>query len=307
MSDDTLFWVFAVLFGGFVALFMLMFLFSIVSDVIEKIREMKAEHNNKGTPWWKLIASSLMGILCVVGFLLLHVYFFVFLITGLLVWSLVSPSSRNRFDQLQQILATADINAVASGLAEISGVGQPYDEPLISPMGEKPCAAYIYTVDRIDRSTDSDGDTTKSYVQIKRDVGGERFYLEDKTGRIEVQAEKLEWLNFFPTNETESHRYRHREYVLDDTTEVLMIGEAWYEKGRSLFRFSKSKNILAMAPVSSVNFHNKWRPLKHRTLFMLAAMGLFIAFMLVAPIEIQGSKLVLDLTELQSLLGVSWF
>lgn len=242
-----------------------------------------------------LIALAAMAIVVAVAIFDApdYLFFLFFLLIAIVV--IAAGSKQGQFDYLQQILATSKIGSVASGLAEIVGFAKPYGELNMSPIGDLPCIAFLYTVEEKRVTRDSDGQEEVKYVEVKRQQTGDKFYLHDDTGQIEIDAKHLSWFGFQPANEYLSGSYRYREYILDETIEILMIGQAWYSNNRPVFKYSEDKKILAMAPLNWVDFHNKWRPLKRRAVFMLAIFALFAAFVLVVPVQLNGSQLIINL------------
>lgn len=202
------------------------------------------------------------------------------------IFRAIAANARNRFDFLQRNLATSRAGSVASGLAELVGRARPV-ETFKGPLSGQPCAACLYTVDKIHVRTDSDGDRHVSYEEVERERKGERFLLEDDTGRLEVTLAGLDWIGFPPTLESESAGYRYREYRLDDAHRVLVIGEVVHEDGRLVMRRGSDPGaVFGMAPFRWVDFSNRWRPLKLRACATLALMGTYVAVVLILPTDV---------------------
>ncbi len=111
---------------------------------------------------------------------------------------------------------------------------------------------------------------------------------------IEIQAEQLEWISFSPAFEREVGSERYREYILDETTEILMIGQAFYEGSKTIFRYDDRKKLFGMAPYEMVSFANKWRPLKLKVVATILCISVISAFIFLIPVKIQGSKRIFE-------------
>lgn len=249
------------------------------------------------------IFQSLILFLCLITmagivFLDAPAYLVFLLFVLIIIAALTSGAKQNQFEYLQRILATSKINAVASGLAEIVGVPRPYGDLATSPIGKLSCVGFIYTIEEKRVSKNSNGQEQVKYVEIKREIQCDRFYLQDESGRIEIDTKGLSWFGFQPINQYYSGSYRYREYILDENNEVLMIGQAWYADNKPIFKYSQDKQILAMAPLNWLRFRNKWRPLKFRIGFMFAIFSLFIVVILLVPIHLDGTKLILDISNM---------
>jgi len=279
----------------FIGLFVSVFVLGIIAfikhgiqGIIDRFREARSQKK----PFWKAALSGL-GILCLfLAFNFLGIYAFVIVIFFIIVASIL-PSNKNRFYFYQRNLSTSKIKSVAMGLAEICGKAKAITMA-VSPHTSTLCVAYIYTIDEITEKTDDDGKTDKSYREIKREVNAKNFLLQDNSGSIEIQTEKLEWISFSPSFETETGSRRYREYILDEKTEILMIGQAFYEGSNTIFRYDETKKLFGMAPLEIVNFANKWRPLKLRAVTTVLCIALISAFIFITPMKAKGSQLTFD-------------
>lgn len=279
----------------FIGLFVSVFVLAIIAvikngiqGIINSIKEAKQEKK----PLWKIALSGLGILFIFLAFNFLGIYSF-FIIVFLVIIASILPSNKNRFYFYQRNLSTSKIKSVAMGLAEICGKAKAITIA-VSPHTSTQCVGYIYTIDEITESRDDDGRTDKSYREIKREVNAKNFLLQDDSGNIEIQTEKLEWINFSPTFETETGSRRYREYILDEKTEILMIGQAFYEGSKTIFRYDETKKLFGMAPLEIVNFANKWRPLKLRAVTTLLCIALISAFIFMTPMKAEGSKLTFE-------------
>lgn len=279
----------------FIGLFLSVFLLGILAMItkgVESIFDAFKKARQEKKPLWKIILGG-FGILFVyLGFFYFGIYS-IFIIFFIIILGSILPSNKNRFFFYQRNLPTSKIKSVAIGLAEICGKAKAI-EPVFSSYSSTKCVGYIYTVDKITESTDDDGKTSKSYHEIKRQIGFNKFLLEDDSGSIEVVPDKMEWISFWPTTEIETGNQRYREYILDEKTEILMIGQAFYEDSKTIFRYDETKKLFGMAPLQWVNFANKWRPLKLKAVATVLCIALFAAFIMIIPVKASGSKLIFE-------------
>ncbi|MCW3168590.1 hypothetical protein OMO38_08620 [Chryseobacterium sp. 09-1422] len=279
----------------FIGLFVSVFVLAIIAMITKGIQGV-AENFRKAReakkPLWKIVLSGFAVVIFYLAFFYFGIYSF-FIIFFFIIVSSILPNNKNRFFFYQRNLPTSKIQSVAMGLAEICGKAKAI-KTVVSPFSSTTCVGYIYTVDEIRESRDDDGRTSKSYREIERKQELHRFLLRDETGSIEVDPEKLDWISFSPAKERESGNQRYREFILDEKTEILMIGQAFYEEAKTIFRYDENKKLYGMAPLEFVNFANKWRPLKLRSVATLLCIALFSAFIIVAPIKISGTKLIIE-------------
>lgn len=279
----------------FIALFLSVFVMAIIgfikNGIESTIDSFKEQQKNK-IPVWKIIGGGLLALLGYLAFFYLGLYSF-FIIFFLIIVSSILPNNTNRFYFYQRILPTSTIQSVAMGLAEISGKAKAI-HPVVSPDTDTSCVGYIYTVDEIHTSRDDDGRTSTSYREISRKMELKNFYIEDETGKIEIVPEQLQWINFLPTHSREDGRKRYQEFILDEKTDFLLIGQAFYEGSHSILRFDEGKKVFGIAPLDIVNFFNKWRPLKLRALTTLACIAVCSAFILFTPITMNGTKIIIE-------------
>ncbi len=81
----------------------------------------------------------------------------------------------------------APIRGAAMGFVEVSGTARG-DETVASPVTRTPCYFYKVKIDRWDHGSRGGG----KWVAFAADGDGVRFYLEDETGRILVDAQDAE-------------------------------------------------------------------------------------------------------------------
>ncbi|KFF10268.1 hypothetical protein IW15_21115 [Chryseobacterium soli] len=279
----------------FMGLFLSVFVMGIIGIIKQGIQstiESFREQRKKKTPVWKIVGGALLALFAYLAFFYLGIYSF-FLIFSVIILSAILPNTTNRFYFYQRVLPTSTIQSVAMGLAEISGKAKAI-QPVTSPDTDTVCVGYIYTVDQISTSTDDDGRTSTSYHEISRKTNLNNFYIEDETGKIEIIPDKLQWISFSPTHSREDGSRRYQEFILDEKTDFLLIGQAFYEGSTSIFRFDEGKKVFGIAPLDIVNFANKWRPLKLRALTTLACIAVLAAMILFTPITMNGNTMVIE-------------
>lgn len=279
----------------FIALFLSVFVLGIIGFIkngIESTIESFKEQRRNKKPVWKIIGGGLLALLAYLAFSYFGIYSF-FIVFFLIILSAILPNTKNRFYFYQRVLPTSTIKSVAMGLSEISGKAKAITS-VNSPDTNTTCVGYIYTVDKISTSTDDDGRTSTSYHEISRTTEIKNFYIEDETGKIEIVPEKLQWINFSPAHSREDGSKRYQEYIIDEKTDFLLIGQTFYEGSTSIFRFDEGKKVFGIAPLDIVNFSNKWRPLKLRALTTIACIALMAAIILFTPIKMSGNKIIIE-------------
>lgn len=279
----------------FIGLFLSVFVLGIIGMIKNGVQsgiESFREQRKKNKPMWKIVGGGFLILLSYLAFFYFGVYF-VFFIFFLIILSSILPNTKNRFYFYQRTLPTSTVKSVAMGLAEISGKAKAI-EPVISPDTDTSCVGYIYTVDEIRTTRDDDGRTSTSYHEISRETRIKRFYIEDKTGKIEVVPDRLEWISFLPAHSREAGNRRYQEFIIDEKTDFLLIGQAFYEDSQTIFRFDEGRKVFGIAPLDMVNFANKWRPLKLRALTTLACIAVLAAIIIFTPVRTSGSKIIFE-------------
>ncbi|WP_292008406.1 hypothetical protein [Chryseobacterium sp.] len=279
----------------FIGLFLSVFILGILLFISEGIKDgigSFKEARTKNIPVWKILGSGILSILVLVLFFSLGIYSF-FLIIFILILGTILPSNKNRFYFYQRTLPTSTIKGIAMGLSEISGKAKAITA-VISPYTKTRCVCYIYTIDEVYTSTDSDGKKTTSYKEIQREEKLNNFLIEDPTGEIEIIPEKLEWINIKPSYQEEFASHRYTEYTLSEDTQFLLIGQAFYEGAKPVFRFDQNNKVFGIAPLDAVNFSNKWRPLKLKAITVISCIGIICAFILITPMRLEGNRLIIE-------------
>ena len=76
--------------------------------------------------------------------------------------------------------------------------------------------------------------------------------------------------------------------------EVLIIGNANTQKGIPFLEYSKSHKVFGIAPLESIYFHNKWKPLRTKLEKAILSFLFITAIILFLPIKFQNNKIVFD-------------
>ena len=255
---------------------------------IDSIKEAKKAH----LKWWKVVGGLLLIIAFFASFLYLGIYALIFIIFFILLKQLL-PNDKNKFYLLQRTLATSKANSLAIGMVEVVGTAST-ETPVISTRSETSCVGFIYTVDKVETKTDSDGHTSTSYTEVKRITNIPNFFIEDETGKVEIHADKLQWIDYPITNEDNTGHYRYREYILDTKTDILLVGQASSENGVPFIQQGDSNNTFGMSTLEQVTFSNTWRPLKLRFLTMITSLAVCVALVFLTPMRIENNKLIIE-------------
>ncbi|MDI9308572.1 MAG: hypothetical protein QM535_00035 [Limnohabitans sp.] len=247
--------------------------------------------NKKTIPFWKKALASLLffSIFPLMG--LLGPYMFLVII-GFIVLAFFLPSNKNNFLKYQSILPTSKIHSVATGLAEVKGklISK---ERLVSPLRDKPCIGFYYKIQEVKK----DDDGKDSYTTIFSEQICKNFFIQDETGKIEVNPEKMEliWLD-----EDESYyigNKLHTQYLLKENDEMLIIGKVGFNATSPIIEYENIKKVFGIAPVGKVENYNTNLPLRNAffrfTLLFIIAM----VTILLLPIRLEENKIVLDKIE----------
>ncbi len=279
----------------FISVFLLAFigmLYSGVSGYIEEKRRANW-YNKKKTPWWKIILGLLGGGLFFAAFIFLGPYMFIFII-AFIVLSKILPNPTNRFLQLQSILPTSNIRSMAMGLIEVEGKVQRIDY-LLAPINSKQCIGYRYTIEDIDK--DSDGRT--SYSIVKDITVCNDFHMVDDTGQVIVKGGDLEFLWVDMEDRYSSGGKRYTQYLLQDGDEMLLVGKASKEDQETIIEKEEIKKIFMIAPVSSVDKWNKYKPLLKFLIITTIIIAIVAMMILLANITVDGNTVHFRLNDIR--------
>jgi hypothetical protein len=261
----------------FVSVFVLAFIGMIYSAVTKSKEEkialtkLNQRFNKEEQPLWKKILKGVSIFLLLftgpIGF---------FMIFVIIILYFIFPNSKSRFLKYQSILPTSKIRSVTTGLAKIEGKVVMID-PLISPISNKQCVAYEYTIDDI--NTDSDGDT--HYSNFFSDTKCNPFYIEDETGKILINSENLNllWLEIDEQNTKSGKRYTQNLIKPNDI--VSLIGKVVSENGSPIMEYENIKKVYTIVPKHKIEDYIKNKPLVNALKIYSLVFVFFIVLILI--------------------------
>jgi len=286
--------------GALVAiiLFLSVFVLGIIGMIVSAVRsgyqsskEEDARRRRMGKtplPIWKKILLTLSGLLFFGLVLSLGVPYFIIIVFIILPFlTSLKPNNKKRFYKFQRTLPTSNIRSVAMGLAEISGKSKTI-EPIFSRIGKKECIGFLYTIENV--STDKDG--KDSYSLESSETICKPFYVQDKSGQIQVVAEGIEFVDFEIDERYQSSMKRYTQYLLKDNMEVLLIGKAGLkENNEPVFQKEEIKDVFGISPVESVENYNTMRPILQSAGYFVYFWVILIALIFLTPISLTDNGL----------------
>ncbi len=265
----------------FISVFVLAFIGMVYSAVTKSKEEkialakLNQQFNTEKESLWKKILKGVFIFLLLftgpIGFVMIFIIILLYFIL---------PNSKNRFLKYQSILRTSKIKFVTTGVAKIEGKVVMIDS-LISPISSKQCVAYQYTIDDI--NTDSDGDTY--YSNFFSDTKCNQFYIEDQTGKILINPEKLDllWLEIDEQNTKSGKRYSQNLIKHNDI--VSLIGKVGSENGMPVMEYENIKKVYTIAPKHKIEDYIKNKPLINTLKMYSLIFVLFIALTLISSLN----------------------
>ena len=275
-------------------------IYSIIRSGYENSKEVSASRKNAGLaelPLWKKVLYSVSGLLFFGFVFTLGVPYFILIVFIILPFlsSIFNPTNKKRFYRIQRTLPTSNIRSVAMGLAEISGTVKMI-EPVFSRIKSKECIGYLHTIEKV--FTDKDG--KDSYSLESSETVCKPFYVQDKSGRIKVMTDGLEFIDFEIDEQYQSSMKRYTQYLLKENMEVLLIGKASVkEHNEPVFEKEEIKNVFGIATVASVDNHNTMRPIIQSAGYFIYFWVILIALIFLTPVKLSGNKLVIGKTNLE--------
>lgn len=239
--------------------------------------------------WLKMLKGLLGSILFTASFFMFGPITFIFIIFVLpFIKNIFSPSNRKKLLNYQAILPTSKIRSLAMGLAEIEGK-LIMQEPLISPIKSKTCIGFSYEIEDIDR----DKEGRESYSTIFYEQKCNPFYVEDDTGKIEVNPTNLEYV-WMPVDEQyRSGGRRYTQCLILQGQETLLIGKAGLKENNTpVFEKDDIKNVFAIAPSNRITGYNTNKPLFDSARLYFGVFAFFTAMILITPIHLESNRIV---------------
>jgi hypothetical protein len=240
----------------------------------------------KPTKKQKKIFAGILSIPIVIIFFFIGPIGWGLLIISTIVLISILPNKKNRFIQLQASLPTSKIRSIAMGLVEIEGA-LVMQEPLLSPIDNKPCIGYHYLIKKTTR--DKDGDEHSQTLFEKKECNN--FLVEDETGRIKVIAEGLEWVWIPETLSRTIDGKEHIQYLLTEGDKVLIVGNADSIGGDAIITRHQVKKVFGIAPIGSVSKWNRYKPLLNAFLLYFCIALIFIVVILLSDIKILDNRI----------------
>lgn len=264
---------------------------SIVRDGYQNSKEEDARRKRTGKtplPIWKKILLTFSGLFFIGFVFSLGIPYFIIIVFIILPFlTSLKPNNKRRFYKFQRTLPTSNIRSVAMGLAEISGKATTVD-PVFSRIGTKPCIGFLYTVE--DVRTDKDGDD--SYSLESSETICKPFYLQDKSGRIKIVTDDIEFIDFEIDEQYTSSQKRYTQYLLKDNMEVLLIGKAGLqENNEPVFQKEEIKDVFGISPLESVEDYNTMRPIMQSAGYFIYFWVILIALIFLTPISLSNNGL----------------
>ncbi|MGS2762166.1 hypothetical protein [Sinomicrobium sp. M5D2P9] len=276
------------------------FLFAIIGAVrsgIVSARENRtkrtkfnAKYNIKPTPLWKKIAGGILALSFFYLFTRTGPYALLLLFLIIPLVNLFLPGNKNRYLRYQRTLPTSKIRSVAMGLAEIEGELRMI-EPVLAPVKKKECIGYQYRIEDITK----DKDGKESYRTVFNETVCNPFFIEDETGSIEVNPEKIEFVWIEKDEQYRRGGKRYTQYLLNPGDQMLLIGKASLkENNQPVFEYENIKKVFAISPSHKITYYNTYRPLLNSFIGFTCIFAFIAAIILITPMRIEGEQIIVE-------------
>lgn len=264
----------------------------IYAGVRESFRESKKnerfykKYNIKPQSKAKKILSVILSLALFVVLGLSGFYMFL-IIFGIIVLQAFLPNNKSRFLKFQSILPTSKIHTVAMGLAEVKGKLQYKEPPILAPIKDKECIGFRYVIEQ--ESRDKDGKTR--YTTVFEETKCNRFYIEDETGKIEVNPEELEMIWLPENSQYSDSGKRFTQYLLQPDDQMILVGKVGLENNTPVFGYESIKKVFAIAPLNKLEEHNESKPFMDSMYRFAAVFVMIVALILITPIKIEKNTI----------------
>ncbi|WP_136669260.1 hypothetical protein [Flavobacterium sp. H122] len=295
---NAVFLVFITMFLSVFALGIIGMIYGMIKDSFkeaEKNERFYRQYNIKPETTSNKILKYLGSALLILLFVFSGFYFF-FIILGFIILQRFLPSNRNRFLKLQSVLPTSKIHTVAMGLAEVRGNIKYKEAPLLAPIRDRECIGFTYKIEKISR----DKDGKESFQTIFNETKINRFYIEDETGKIEVNPEQLEFIKTTTDDEYSSGGKRFSQYLIEPDDKMLLVGKVALENNTPVFEYESIKKVFAIMPVAAVEKHNENKPLVDSLFRHTAVFVFMIALVLITPVKIKNNTIYIGKPEFKN-------
>lgn len=203
------------------------------------------------------------------------------------------PTPQRRFMRYQQSLPTSKVRSMATGLVELEG--KLVSQQLIrAPLSGRRCIGFSHTISEEER--DSRGNTRYRLIHEEKHCAA--FMLQDGTGKVQIDASSLDFFLLPVGEETRTGRQILREYRLEAGEEYLLIGQAVRQGSEVVITRDRLRRIFGIAPVGNLKRREKLDVVFGRARYYAVATALFIALMLVLPVEVQHRQVIIHYSHL---------
>ncbi len=285
------------------------FLFAIIGGIrsgIVSARENRAKrtkfnakYNIKPTPLWKKIVGGILALSFFYLFASIGPYALLLLFLIIPLVNLFLPGNKNKYLRYQRTLPTSKIRSVAMGLAEIEGELRMI-EPVIAPIKKKECIGYEYRIEDI--TTDKDG--KESYRTVFNETVCNPFFIEDETGSMEVNPEKIEFVWVEKDEQYRRGGKRYSQHLLKPGEQMLLIGKASLkENNQPVFEYENIKKVFAISPSHKITYYNTYRPLLNSFVGFTCIFAFIAAVILITPMRIEGEQIIVEYPVFQNPFG----
>lgn len=180
---------------------------------------------------------------------------------------------------------------MAKGLVELHGTACALTS-ITPPMGDSKCIGYRYVIEVI--TSDSEG--KNSFSTIEDETVCVPFTLRDNTASVEVKTKGIVFVSLPLDMQKRINNTRYSQYLFQEGDDVLLIGKANIENGKTIIEKDDVQNMLVISPLSAIEKYTKYRPLITRICIFISVAALLIALILIVPIRIEYGKVFITLS-----------
>jgi E3 ubiquitin ligase len=108
----------------------------------------------------------------------------------------------NESNNLSRYVPADSISSIPFSVPVVANGTVTEDQPLISPVTQKPCVYFSYLLEKETETKDNNGNTSWKWEKVgQRELQTIPFYLEDKTGKILVKPDGCEVNGIYQTQQ----------------------------------------------------------------------------------------------------------
>ena len=241
----------------------------------------------------KLISMGNAGLHASMVFLLLASFFVfgplvpILFLVGFLVYKQLSKGSQFSFYRLTESLPTSKARSAAIGLTELKGKIIRREE-VTAPIDNNLCIGYLYKVEKVNENSKG----SSSYTTISIDQVVKTFDLEDDTGKIAIDGDKLQFITIPVYKRYTSKGFRYTQYVLTHGMEVFVIGDVTSDNnGKSIVKYSDSQQMFGICPAANISRYEKLKPILEIIIYYGVIWAIIIAIILATPVSLSDDGL----------------